>query len=84
MERNSLTKKDFETLGRKFAELLLRNAKARPQDMPELVQYEEWTKANRYKRLAYSKAILATAREWLLMAGYDKETVTTVFDGKNI
>lgn len=73
-----LTKKELETLGMRFAEVLLCRSSAIPEDLPELASRTDWKNAGKHERRRISADIAREARSILLRSGYPRETVEAV------
>lgn len=71
-----LTKKEVETLGGRFAEMLLFGGKeANPYKMSGLANRKDWKKAESYEKKQAIADIARQARAELLACGYDKALV---------
>ena len=70
-----LTKKEVETLGVKFAEMLLHDKEANPANLPGLAKSKDWKKAEPYEKKSVITEIAQKARAALLECGYSKELV---------
>ena len=71
-----LTKKEVETLGGRFAEMLLFGGKdATPYNLSELANRKDWKKAESYEKKQAIADIARQAKAALLECGYDKAVV---------
>ena len=71
-----LTKKEVETLGGRFAEMLLFGGKdATPYNLSGLANRKDWKKAESHEKKRAIADIARQARAELLACGYNKELV---------
>lgn len=70
-----LTKKEVETLGGRFAEMLLFGKEVNPYKMRGLANRKDWKKAESYEKKQAIADIAQQARAELLKCGYNKELV---------
>lgn len=70
-----LTKKDKALLGRQYAEALLWRRLESPADLPALKCRKDWQGAAAHEKKAAMAEIAAFARDELLKAGHNRETV---------
>lgn len=71
-----LTKKEVETLGGRFAEMLLFGGKeVNPYKMSGLANRKDWKTADSYEKQRAIADIARKARAALLKCGYNKELV---------
>lgn len=77
MSKGPLTKAEIAVLGQRYAELLLRNARASP-DSP-LEKLAAWQNAETYARADMRRSVKGKAREILLEAGYPRTLVDNIF-----
>lgn len=70
-----LTKKEVETLGGRFAEMLLFGGEANPNKLSGLANRKDWKKAESYEKKQAIADIARQARAELLACGYPKEQV---------
>lgn len=73
-------KAEMEALGKRYAALLMRNARASPEDMPELCKHRQWQGANSYTRADICKALKEKARALLQEAGYAPALIDTILN----
>ena len=74
----SIGQSDIGRLGRLYAERVLRNARLRPEDMPELARRVNWLESGDVVRRDIVRDITDTARGLLLAAGYGRELVRRI------
>lgn len=70
-----LTKKEVETLGGRFAEMLLLCKDAKPGEIAILANRKDWKSAESYEKKRAIADIARQARAALLKCGYNKELV---------
>lgn len=70
-----LTKKELETLGGRFAEMLLFGGEANPNKLSGLANRKDWKKAESYEKKQAIADIARQAKAALLECGYDKAVV---------
>lgn len=70
-----LTKKEKELLGRQYAERIFRGNPGSPADLPALATRRDWQEANEYERRDIISELATLARDELLKAGYNRETI---------
>jgi len=71
----TLSKKELETLGFKFAEMLLFDREADPAKLDALTKSKDWKAAKPFERKNAIADIVRKAREALLASGYKREVV---------
>ena len=71
----TLTKKELETLGFKFAEMLLLDREADPEKLGALTRSKDWKAAKPFERKNAIADIARKAREALLASGYKRDVV---------
>ncbi len=70
-----LTKKDKAFLGRKYAEALFWHRIESPAELPALKCRKDWQAADAYEKKQVMAEIATFARDELLKAGHNRETV---------
>ena len=70
-----LTKKEKEVLGRQYAEGLYRGRIESPADLPALKKRRDWQEAPEHERRTIISELATMARDALLKAGHNRETV---------
>lgn len=70
-----LTKKEVETLGARFAEMLLLGREVNPHMLSGLANRKDWKTAESYEKKQAIADIARKARAVLLECGYNKELV---------
>lgn len=78
MNATLLTKAEIDLLGKQYASLLMRNARASPSDMPALLQCAAWRNANEYTKKDMCRAVKEKARGLLLGAGYARTLIDNI------
>lgn len=78
-----LTKKEKEVLGRQYAEGIFWGHIESPADLPALKKRRDWREAPEYERRNIISELATMARDALLKAGHNRETVLK-FVGKYI
>lgn len=73
-----LTKKEKEVLGRQYAEGLYWGSVKSPADMPALKNRRDWQEAPEYERRNIISELATMARDTLLKAGHNRETVLKI------
>ncbi len=71
----TLSKKELETLGFKFAEMLLFDREADAAKLDALTRSKDWKAAKPFERKNAIADIVRKAREALLASGYKREVV---------
>ena len=70
-----LTKKEKEVLGRQYAEGLYWGRIESPADLPALKNRRDWRETPEYERRNIVSELATMARDTLLKAGHNRETV---------
>lgn len=70
-----LTRKETEALGRQYAEGLFWGRIASPADLPALKNRSDWQAASEYEQRRIISELASVARDELLKAGHNRETV---------
>lgn len=70
-----LTRKEMVLLGRQYAEALYWHRLASPADLPALKNRSDWQTASEYERRRIIAELATVARDELLKAGHNRETV---------
>lgn len=70
-----LTKKEKELLGRQYAERIFRGNPGSPADLPALAKRRDWQEATEFEQRDIISELATLARDELLKAGYNRETV---------
>lgn len=73
-----LTKKEKAVLGRQYAEGLFLGRIKSPADLPVLTERGDWQDANDYERRRIMSELATVARDELLNAGHNRETVLSL------
>lgn len=70
-----LTKREKEHLSRQYAEGLYLSRMTNPADLPDLKKRRDWQEADEYEKRRIVSELATLARDELLRAGHNRETV---------
>ena len=71
-------KMTMDKLGRLYAERVLRNARLRPEEMPELANRIDWKEAGEWVRDEILRDIRLIAQDLLIASGHTRERVMQI------